>query len=112
MQETGHHRDQADKDREYLRPPRAPQVPFAAATVSDVHTHVFDATPISRHRTFQVNQSAFLQGHVRVAVDIVITVAGTDVFFIANFGVSIAPPSSPSARTTMLRLVGRVEAFR
>ena len=32
MQETAHHRDQPDKDREYLRPPRAPQVPFAAAT--------------------------------------------------------------------------------
>jgi hypothetical protein len=35
MQETAHHRDQPDKDREYLRPPRAPQVPFAAATAHD-----------------------------------------------------------------------------
>ena len=85
---------------------------FILFNVSDVHTHVFDASPIGGHRTFQVNQSAFLQGHVRIAVDIVITVAGTDVFFIANFGVSVAPPSSPSARTTMLRLVRRVEAFR
>jgi hypothetical protein len=85
---------------------------FILFNVSAVHTHVFDATPIGGHRTFQVNQSAFLQGHVRIAVDIVITVAGTDVFFIANFGVSVAPPSSPSARTTMLRLVRRVEAFR
>lgn len=35
MQETAHHRDQPDKDREYLRLPRAPQVPFAAATAHD-----------------------------------------------------------------------------
>ena len=85
---------------------------FILFNVSDVHTHVFDASPIGGHRTFQVNQSAFLQGHVRIAVDIVITVAGTDVFSTANFGVSVAPPSSPSARTSMLRLVTRVEAFR
>ena len=39
MQETAHHRDQPDKDREYLRPPRAPQVPFAAAPLTATPRH-------------------------------------------------------------------------
>ena len=68
---------------------------FILFNVSDVHTHVFDATPIGRHRTFQVNQSAFLPGHVRIAVDIVITVAGTDVFFIARLRRLCRPAEQP-----------------
>ena len=46
------------------------------------------------------------------AVDMVFTVAGTDVFNTANLGIAAAPPSSPSARTSMLKLITRVRAFR
>ena len=49
---------------------------------------------------------------VLIAVDTVFSVAGTDVFFTANLGVAVAPPSSPSARTSMLKLITRVRAIR
>ncbi|HYB47709.1 MAG TPA: hypothetical protein VED20_10180 [Streptosporangiaceae bacterium] len=76
---------------------------------SDVFTHAFDAPSIGGHRTFQVNQRGSLLG-VLTALDEVFTVAGTDVYFTVNIGFAVAPPSSPSARTSMLRLIRRVQA--
>jgi len=84
---------------------------FIIYGASGVLTHVFEAPPVGGHRTFQVNQSGTLQG-ILVAVDSVITVAGTDVFFTINMGVDAAAPSRPSGRTIMLRLIRRVEAYR
>jgi hypothetical protein len=84
---------------------------FVLSGVSGILTHVFDASPVGGHRTFQVNQSGTLQG-ILVGVDSVITVAGTDVFYVGSLGVGFAPPSNPSGRTTMLRLIRRVEAYR
>ena len=78
---------------------------------SGVFTHAFDARPIGGYRTFQVNQSGSAQG-IRIAAAMVFTVAGTDVFFTGNLGIVSAPPSSPSARTTMLKLITRVRTFR
>ena len=78
---------------------------------SGIITHAFDARPIDGDRTFQVNQSGSVMG-VLIAVDTVFSVAGTDVFFTANLGIAVAPPSSPSARTSMLKLITRVRAIR
>lgn len=78
---------------------------------SGIFTQAFDARPIGGDVTFQVNQSGSAQG-VLAAIDMVFTVAGTDVFFTANLGIAVAPPSSPSARTSMRKLITRVRAFR
>jgi hypothetical protein len=78
---------------------------------SGIFTQAFGARPIGGHPTFQVNQSGSFTG-ILIATDMVFTVAGTDVFFTANFGIEVSPPSSPSARTSMLRLIIRVRAFR
>lgn len=76
-----------------------------------VTTKVFDAAPIGGHRTFQVNQTATVKGF-SLGAKLVFTVAGQDVFLTGNIGILAAPPSSPSPRTTMLRLINRVRAFR
>jgi hypothetical protein len=82
---------------------------FLLDGVNGVVTRAFDARRIGGHPTFQVNQSGSGLGFL-IALNTVFTVAGPDVFFTANAGVSVAPPSSPSARTSMLRLIKRVQA--
>jgi hypothetical protein len=86
---------------------------FIAAGASSVgKTEVFKAPPVGGHRTIQVNQSGAFST-LMFELDSVITVAGTDVFLTGNLGLGAAsPPSSPSARTTMLWLIKRVEAHR
>jgi hypothetical protein len=85
---------------------------FIVAGASSVgKTEVFKAPPVGGHRTFQVNQSGAFST-VMFELDSIITVAGTDVFLTGNLGLGAAPPSSPSARTSMLRLIRRVEAHR
>ncbi len=76
-----------------------------------VTTKIFDAAAIGGHRTFQVNQTATFKGF-SLGIKLVFTVAGQDVFVTGNLGVLAPPPSSPSPRTTMLRLINRVLAFR
>ena len=78
---------------------------------TSIITQAFDAPPIGGYRTYQVNQSGAVLG-VLIAIHMVFTVAGTDVFFTANLGIVVAPPSSPSPRTSMLKLITRVRAFR
>lgn len=78
---------------------------------SGVSAHAFDAPPILGHPTFQVNESGTVLG-LPIAIDTVFTVAGTDLYFTIKFGITVAPPGSPSGRTTMTRLIKRVQAFR
>ncbi len=74
-------------------------------------TKIFDAAPIGGHRTFQVNETATFMGF-SLGAKLVFTVAGQYVFLTGNIGILAAPPASPSPRTTMLRLINRVRAFR
>jgi hypothetical protein len=78
---------------------------------SGVSAHAFDAARILGHPTFDVNESGSVQG-VRIALGMVFTVAGTDLYFTIKFGITVAPPGSPSGRTTITRLIRRVQAFR
>jgi hypothetical protein len=85
---------------------------FLFPATSDGKTEAFMAPPVGGHRTFQVDQTGFFLVNVMTEIDSVVTVAGTDVFVTSNLGANVAPPGSPSARTSMLRLIKRVEAFR
>jgi hypothetical protein len=78
---------------------------------SGVSAHAFDAPRILGHPTFQVNESGTVLG-LRTAIGMVFTVAGTDLYFAIKLGITVAPPGSPSGRTTITRLIKRVQAFR
>ena len=84
---------------------------FLLSGVSGLSVHAFDAPRILGHPTFEVNESGTTLG-VRIAVGTVFTVAGTDLYFTIKIGITVAPPGSPSGRTTMTRLIKRVQAFR
>jgi hypothetical protein len=76
-----------------------------------VTTKIIDGPSIGGHKTFQIDQSGTISGF-KLGLELVFTVAGQDLFFTGNIGVLTAPPTSPSPRTTMLRLINRVSAFR
>ncbi len=91
---------------------RCPQFLLAGAGSGvKISTKVFNAPAIGGHRTFQVNQTATIESF-KYGLDLVFTVAGQDVFLTGNAGIMTTPPTSPSPRTTMLRLINRVRAFR
>jgi hypothetical protein len=78
---------------------------------SGLSVHAFDAPRILGHPTFEVNESGTVFG-ARTAIGTVFTVAGTDLYFTLKLGITVAPPGSPSGRTTVTRLIKRVQAFR
>ena len=82
-----------------------------SGVASGVSVHAFDAARILGHPTFVVNESGTILG-VKLTIGTTFTVAGTDLYFIIKIGISVAPPGSPSGRTTMIRLIKRVQAFR
>ena len=49
---------------------------------------------------------------IRVMAAAVAAAAGLAVFLTGNVGIMTTPPTSPSPRTTMFRLINRVRAFR
>src|SRR6266581_2777263 len=58
-------------------------------------------------KLFEIDQSGTISGF-KLGFKLVFTVAGQDLFSTGNVGVLTAPPTSPSPRTTMLRLINRV----
>jgi hypothetical protein len=91
---------------------RCPRFAFIGVPASaKVTTKIFDGPSIGGHKTFEIDQSGTISGF-KLGFKLVFTVAGQDLFFTGNIGVLTAPPTSPSPRTTMLRLINRVSAFR
>jgi hypothetical protein len=75
-----------------------------------VTTRVFGIARIAGGRTFQVNESG--TGGAKLTIKLVFTVVGPDVFFDGAIGLAAAPPTSPSLRTIMVKLINRVHAHR
>ena len=91
---------------------RCPRFAFIGIPASaKVTTKIFDGPSIGGHKTFEIDQSGTISGF-KLGFKLVFTVAGQDLFFTGNIGVLTAPPTSPSPRTTMLRLINRVSKFR
>lgn len=76
-----------------------------------VTTKIFDAPSIGGHKAFEVDLTGTISGF-KIGLVLLFTAAGQDLFFTGNVGVLTAPPTTPSARTTMLRLIKRVSSFR
>ena len=83
----------------------------ARAGTTTFRVRTLPAAPVSEHPSIQLKMTIVSGGQTTLA-DIVISVAGPDVFDVINSGLQAPPPASPDPRTLMSELITRVQSAR
>ena len=103
----------ADSATTFFRHVRAGFSRCSSATVgiTTISVRSLSAVPVSGHPSIQLNLTT-VSGGQTARLDLVVSVAGLDVFDVINTGLQAPPPASPDPRTIMSELITRVRSAR